>query len=232
MYCVKCGVELADSEKSCPLCGTKVICPDAETENTPSPYPPYAGKVTEGVSKSGILFIVSVLFLIPFLLCLICDYKINGGIIWSGYASGAVLLGYITFILPAWFKRPNPVIFAPADFAASALYLHYINEKTGGNWFLSLALPIVGTLCLLVTAVVALTRYVKGGRLYIYGGATIFFGGLNVLAEFLIYITFPTAKMFVWSLYPLSACFILGMMLIVIAICKPLKESLRRKLFF
>ena len=28
MYCVKCGVELADSEKKCPLCGTPVFHPD------------------------------------------------------------------------------------------------------------------------------------------------------------------------------------------------------------
>ena len=28
MFCVKCGVELADSEKVCPLCGTRVFHPD------------------------------------------------------------------------------------------------------------------------------------------------------------------------------------------------------------
>ena len=27
MYCIKCGVELADSEKSCPLCQTPVFHP-------------------------------------------------------------------------------------------------------------------------------------------------------------------------------------------------------------
>ena len=28
MYCVKCGVELGDSEKTCPLCGTSVFYTD------------------------------------------------------------------------------------------------------------------------------------------------------------------------------------------------------------
>ena len=28
MYCVKCGVELADSQRVCPLCGTRVFHPD------------------------------------------------------------------------------------------------------------------------------------------------------------------------------------------------------------
>ena len=30
MYCIKCGVELADTEKQCPLCGTLVYHPELE----------------------------------------------------------------------------------------------------------------------------------------------------------------------------------------------------------
>ena len=96
MYCVKCGVELADSEKKCPLCGTEVICPGEENrEISPPPYPPYPGAVREGVSRNGVLFVLTVLFLLPFCLCLICDIKINGGVVWSGYASGGILLIYV-----------------------------------------------------------------------------------------------------------------------------------------
>ena len=28
MYCIQCGVKLADTEKQCPLCGTVVFHPD------------------------------------------------------------------------------------------------------------------------------------------------------------------------------------------------------------
>ena len=28
MYCIKCGVRLADTERSCPLCGTVCFHPD------------------------------------------------------------------------------------------------------------------------------------------------------------------------------------------------------------
>ncbi len=232
MYCVKCGVELADSEKKCPLCGTEVICPGETRKLAPAPYPPYPGVSSEHASKSGILFVLTVLFLLPFLLCLICDFKINGELIWSGYASGALLLLYILIVLPIWFKRPNPVIFITIDFAAVGLYLLYINYATGGKWFLSFAFPIVGGAALITTAVVALTRYTKGGELFIYGGALILTGGLSVLAEYLMCMTFANVKMFIWSLYPLSALFIIGMTLIVIGICKPLRESLKKKLFF
>ena len=40
MYCVKCGVELADSQRVCPLCGTRVFHPDIPRTPADPPYPP------------------------------------------------------------------------------------------------------------------------------------------------------------------------------------------------
>ena len=57
-------------------------------------------------------------------------------------------------------------------------------------------------------------------------------GGLAVLIEFLINVTFGIHKALLWSIYPLAAGVILGGMLLVIAICKPLRKSLHRKFFF
>ena len=39
MYCIKCGVELADSEKKCPLCGTVVFNPEVARPDGAPPYP-------------------------------------------------------------------------------------------------------------------------------------------------------------------------------------------------
>lgn len=233
MYCVKCGVELADSEKHCPLCNTPVICPAGLKRGEAEPlYPPHPGALTEGVSKSGVMFLLSFLFLLPFVICLLCDLRLNGSIGWSGYVMGALLLLYIIFVLPGWFRRPNPVIFAPIDFAAIAAYLLYIHLITEGNWFFTLALPVVGVLALIVTTVITLTRYTKGGELFIYGGALLLLGGFMIPLELLVNITFGIDKMFRWSLYPFSGIVLLGGFLIVVGICKPLRESLRRKLFF
>ena len=41
MYCIKCGVELADSEDRCPLCGTKVYNPEIVRVLEDPPYPQY-----------------------------------------------------------------------------------------------------------------------------------------------------------------------------------------------
>ena len=52
-----------------------------------------------------------------------------------------------------------------------------------------------------------------------------------MLVEFLINLTFQLHETFFWSFYPLAAGVILGLMLLIIAICKPLRESLQRKFF-
>ena len=96
---------------------------------------------------------------------------------------------------------------------------------------MSFAFPVTGAIALLVTAVVTLMRYVPGSALYIFGGGLILTGGLNVLIEFLLHITFGIEGMFVWSIYPLTACVLLGVMLLVVAVCKPLRRSLHRKFF-
>ena len=231
MFCVKCGVALADSEKVCPLCGTRDFHPDLPKPQGEPPYPPDTRSHSEEVSRSGVLFILTVLALLPAILFILCDWRINGSIVWSGYASGGVALLYVIVALPLWFRRPNPVIFVPIDFVAIGLYLLYINFATGGHWFLSFAFPVTGAIGLLVSAAVALTYYLRGGYLYIYGGMLILGGGLAVLIEFLINLTFQIHETLFWSFYPMVAGVVLGLMLIVIAICKPLRESLHRKFF-
>ena len=231
MYCVKCGVKLADSEKVCPLCGTRVFHPDLPQPQGEPPYPPDPRPHNEEVSRSGVLFILTVLALLPAILFILCDWRINGSIVWSGYASGGVALLYILVALPLWFRRPNPVIFVPIDFVAIGLYLLYINFATGGHWFLTFALPVTGTAMVLVTTMVVLLRYVPGGALYICGGALLGSGGFAVLLEWLLNVTFHLHDTFLWSFYPLAVCTVLGAMLLVIAMCKPLRRSLHRKFF-
>ena len=215
MYCIKCGVELADSEKVCPLCGTRVFHPDLPCGQAESPYPPDVSPRVEDVSRAGVL----------------CDWRLSGGIVWSGYVVGGLVLLYTTVVLPLWFKRPNPVIFVPVDFVVIGVYLLYINCATHGHWFMSFALPVTGTAMVLVTAVVALLRYVPAGALYICGGGLILSGGYAVLVEWLLNVTFRLHDTFLWSFYPLAVCTVLGAMLLVIAGCKPLRRSLHRKFF-
>lgn len=230
MYCANCGVKLADSEKVCPLCGITAFHPEIERSEGQRLYP--AGQIkTQQVSPWGALIVLTTLFLLPFLTVLIADLQLSGQITWSGYVMGALLVSYVCCVLPFWFRKPNPVIFVPCGFAAAAVFLLYINYATGGSWFLTFALPITGGFGLICTAVVALLRYVRQGKLYIFGGASILLGIFMPVMEYLMVSTFPVIHNLVWSFYPLVALVLLGGMLIFLAICRPARETMERKFF-
>lgn len=230
MYCIKCGAKLDDGETSCPLCSTPVYNPFIQMPQKERLYPEYVKK-KETVSKFGAMFIVTTVFLLATALTLICDLSITGSITWSGYCVASLLLAYIIAVLPAWFTLPNPVIFVPCDFAATALFLWYIEFATGGKWFFTFALPVTAMLLLIVEPVITLRKYVKQGALYVYGGACIGFGAYLVGVELFMNYTFAIKRFLIWSYYPLVAMFVIGMMLIVIAICRPMRESLKKKFF-
>lgn len=229
MYCIKCGVKLADSEKQCPLCGTVPFHPELPRTEGESLYPPNRYPVQQ-VSHQGARIVVTTAFLLPLVITLLCDLQINRAVTWSGFVIGALIVGYAVLVLPFWFKRPNPVVFVPCDFVAVGLYLLYINIATGGDWFFSFGFPVVGCLGLIVSAVVALLRYLRRGKLYVFGGAMIALGGFMPLMEFLLNHTFHHPYMG-WSVYPLAALVVLGGMLIFLAICRPARETMERKFF-
>lgn len=230
MYCIKCGVELSDGERQCPLCATRVYHPDIAIHEDFPPYPS-TRRSPERFNPRGLLFILTFLFAQPIVLTLFIDLRINGIINWSGYVSGAVMLIYIIAILPAWFKKPNPVIFVPIDFAAVGLYLLFIDLNVAGNWFLSFAFPVVGILGLITTAAVTLFRYLPRAGLYIIAGLSVAIGGFCILLEFFIEITFHVGAMFNWSLYPAASGVLFAAMFIVIALCRPIRESLEKWFF-
>lgn len=231
MYCVKCGVELGDNEELCPLCKTPVYHPIVKQLKTEHKYPAYVSAGSESFSKLGIMFIITFAFAICLLVCAVCDISINDGVTWSGYAVGAMILFYVAFVLPAWFVRPSPAIFVPVSFAACALYLCYVCYAVKGNWYLGFALPVILAVCGILTPVTVLRHYVKRGALYVYGGAFIAASVFCVFLEILIIVNFGLPQKLVWSYYPFIVFFLFGMFLILTAICRPLRESLKRKFF-
>ena len=230
MYCINCGVKLADTEKKCPLCNTVVSHPDfkhsAERQLYPSDKMPKSNSGSKALNSA-----VIVLFLIPLLVCFFADISLDGRLEWSDYVAGALTVAYVAFALPMWFEKPNPVIFVPCSFIAAGLYLLYINSAANGDWFLSFAFPVVGGICLIVTTVVALFFYLRKGKLYILGGAFMSLGAFMLLIEFLMGITFDL-KFIGWSIYPLVVLFLFGGLLIYLAIDSVTREMMERKLFF
>ncbi|MBE6960677.1 MAG: hypothetical protein E7448_08170 [Ruminococcaceae bacterium] len=227
MYCINCGIELSQGQAICPICKTKVSHPDFPADQSLATYPARPFQ-SEEYNRRGLLFVLTVIWALLTILPVMLEWMLFRGIGWSGYVTGGMALAYLLFFLPAWFKNPNPVIFVPSDFAGVGLYLLYVNWAVNGNWFLSFALPVIAFLALIVTAICALLRYLRWGRLYIIGGGLIALGLFSVYLEFFVYYTFEAISFVFWSLFPLVAFVLLGMMLIIVAIVKPFKESLRK----
>ena len=227
MYCANCGVNLAQTEKKCPLCGTRAH-PDLVNQEAEPLYP---DSHPTHVNSKAVQAVVLVLFLLPVIVCLQCDLLVTGTVTWSGYVVGALQFLYVSFALPTWFKKPNPVIFVPCGFAAAAAYLLYISIVTGGGWFLSFGLPVVGIMALLITTIVTLQRYVPKGVFYTFGGGAIAMGLFMLLMGWLLNKTFFSGGFALWSLYPMSALVALGGFLIFLAICHPARELMHRKFF-
>lgn len=230
MYCVNCGVKLADTEKMCPLCETAVYRPDDKQEPAEPLYP--AGRFPAQRPRSfAVPIILSTAFLVPMLITLLCDLQINGRVTWSGYVIGALLLGYVILAMPGWFRNPNPAVLVFCDFLAIDLYLMYINHAVGGNWFWGVGFPIVSAIGLIVTAVVLLMRRFPRAGLYIFGGAFAVLGTYMPLLEHLVNRTFSRTAFMGWSLYPLVALIMLGLMLIFLAVNSAARKVLERKFF-
>lgn len=230
MYCINCGVKLADTESACPLCGTRVYHPDIPRRTAPSLYPSNRMPALQKRSKSPMIFATAA-FLLAATVCVLSDWQLGGGIVWSGYVVGALLMLYVGTVLPSWFEKPNPVVFVPSFFAAVIVYLLYINWNIDGDWFLSFAFPVAGGIGVIVTAVVALLYYTKNAVLFIVGGGFAALGAFMLLIEFLLCLTFESIPYIWWSLYPLVTFVLLGGLLIFLAINRTAREVMERKFF-
>ena len=122
MYCINCGVKLADSEKACPLCGTVPYHPQISRPEGEPLYP--AGrKPKHQVRSRAAQIVATALFLLPILVTLQVDLLVDRTVSWSGYVAGALMLAYVVMVVPTWFRRPNPVILLPCDVLGVVLYL-------------------------------------------------------------------------------------------------------------
>ncbi len=230
MYCVKCGVRLQDGVERCPLCATPVWNPAPHDRETEHGYPEaLPGSYRESRMPTAIALTI-VCALTAAAIVAIC-FSLYGQLRWGGYAALGVALFYITAVLPAWFRNPAEEIFVAADWVAVALFALYVCGKTGGSWFLPFAFPVSGLCCVLSVTLICLLKYVRKGRLFIFGGFLILLGGAAMLTEFFEHLTFGT-RMFRWSLYPLVCFGAAGMFLLLAGIIKPLKNTLMKRFYY
>jgi hypothetical protein len=130
--------------------------------------------------------------------CALIDFVLDGAATWSVIVAVSALLGWILIGFPmACYRRPG--IFLPVMAAAIFAYLRGLEQLTGGDWFLPLALPIY--IASLASAALAAFLSIRARRRGPNIGAFVLFGGtLACLAiENILSLSRRGAWSFTWS---------------------------------
>ncbi|HIW74721.1 MAG TPA: zinc ribbon domain-containing protein [Firmicutes bacterium] len=144
-YCVNCGVELAPSERVCPLCGTEAVNPRQPFDKAaPKPFPARLDIFAPTDNRGFLALVVTIVLCLPAAVCLACDAAYTHGAGWSMLVAGAMALLWV-FIVPAMYVRRHAVlILGVLDTAAVLGYLWMIEHFAArGPWLVQLALPLV-----------------------------------------------------------------------------------------
>jgi hypothetical protein len=232
-YCVNCGVELAKTEKRCPLCLVEVINP-AETAQGEVPRVfPRQRDSAEAFDRDLWIKLVSVVLVLPAVICFVSNMLVRPDVFWSLYVAGALAVGWTFCVSPFISRRYFPLLWIVANTLASAGYLYLVEVLSHGNgWFLPLALPI--TLGVAVLSLV-ITVLMKNGVLRkLYAAAALFLavGLLTVLVDLCTRLYATGIFVMGWSWFSLISCLTMAGTLVLIEHKMRVKEKLKRKLHF
>ncbi len=232
-YCVNCGVELAPSEKRCPLCGVEVKNPAAPwVEPAMTPYPSRMENLQSHIDSRYLAAFSSLLMLIPLFLCLFCDL-LDGGLSWSLLVGGALGLLFLYALFPYITNKTTLPVLLSIDTVGTLLYLKLIEFVSGGQWFLRLGMPIclsAGFFLVALTGIFHMNKRMGG----LVRTACVFFAaGLFLVFLELILNQYHTGVVFLlnWSIYPLIPCVILGVSALLLNRRIRLKDEFRRRFF-
>jgi hypothetical protein len=179
LLCPNCGVELADSSRSCPLCRT-VLHPSslpsaARSAEDPSTYPAKAQDPEDFEALSAdeklkiFIEIYSVCSGIACFVVLAVELMLSKRIWWSAYPVVSVGFAWVLVCVPIILRRRPWLIVAILAPTAAAFVLAIDFLTSGVSWFLPVGLPIV--LVIEATALACVTLSVASKR-----------KGLNIIA--------------------------------------------------
>ena len=148
-YCVNCGVELESAAKSCPLCQTRVINPNLQSEDekdlktafSENDYTP-----PTGIKKTFVAYVVSMFILIPNIVCSLTNAIFYSAGFWSFYINATSALVWVVLVFPFFTKKFRPYLMWAFDTLAVSFYVFFffvMGYESGTDWYYDTALPII-----------------------------------------------------------------------------------------
>ncbi|BBM59948.1 hypothetical protein JMUB5056_1536 [Leptotrichia hongkongensis] len=225
MYCIKCGVELEDGAKRCPLCETPVPeIKGLEEKKFVKEYPMininlYEMKMKK--VKKAIFLSFFTISIISILEVLFQNLIMYGKLEWGYYAIPSILifdLGLFVF-LDLYRMRTNLFLLL-SGFTSYFLLLDFGDKKL--TWSIKRGIPIVIALYLISLVFSYVWDKHKSDRLKILNFFIFFVGIFLLILELII------SKKMTWSIFSSIPLFILSIMLRYAY--KSYKEEFKRRL--
>ncbi len=231
-YCVHCGVELAQSERTCPLCLTPIFDPKEMHCEAEKPYPDRLETVNANIDRRYGAKLAMMLLMIPLAAVLILNLLISGRISWAYYVLGAGACICCWAILPFYLNERRPYLYLAIDMLSIAAYLALIAWRTGGmDWYFALALPLTLLFGLSALLCVYIARRSRMPVLYRISNSVLVFAVALVGLDALISLYAEGAIALHWSIVSLISLFALVAVLCVIERNPGLKATIARRLY-
>lgn len=234
-YCVECGVKLADSEKICPLCNTRVINPNhPEDMAHDRPYPSRVQQIN-GLKRRELAWVVLIFLLLPVGATAIIDLLTGTqpfALTWSLIVIGVGVMLGIWILTPIIFPKLSLYLHFAIDFVSVAGFLAVIAAYLGQwEWCFHLGIPIVVATGLAVCAMTSIARSSRLRPITRAACAFLVIGVFIVALELII--DYATLGIFAirWSIYAIVPLAFLALLLFYISRKPGLMDELKRRLF-
>ena len=232
-YCVHCGVKLGEGERRCPLCGTIAVDPAQPLDpNAPRAYPVRLPEQELKKSKRYLLAWAALLLLLPAGLCLLLD-ALTGGVSWSIYAAGALVLIFLSTAVPLLVTRHKTYWSLLTAFLSLSGYLFLVERISHSEgWFFLIVLPALTLAALQIALIIFLYRRGTLNKLTLLAAALAAVAVQCVGVEWLRSLARCEGTRFLWSPYVLAPCVFLSLVLFFINANRPVREEVRRRVHF
>ncbi|MBI9100126.1 MAG: hypothetical protein JEY91_16710 [Spirochaetaceae bacterium] len=165
-YCSRCGVEVDEEVKKCPLCSTNIqeltpeISPFSKYPEKTAPHSIAPKRNKKEMRRMAAIFVTFGL-LIPASIAIAADVVINGTVTWGSYTISSLIYIWVLILLPLLYYR-RPVLTLLAYYLSTLFYLYSIDTFSGGLfWFTGLAFPITTTTAALIIFNLFIIRHSK-----------------------------------------------------------------------
>lgn len=225
MYCYKCGVKLAKSEKKCPLCQTKV--PKNDKKNEVLAYPKNIEKNSKKINKIYLVRLISLILVLMSMIIVLCNLIAVGRVTWSIYiiSSTVYLCSLLLFISRR--KVYISIFFSVIINQLFIFLLAYLNN--GIYWYFTLAFPLI-----LLSGISSLFFYrllKHKNVLRILSYSLFYLSFLLIIIELLIDLFRDNLVNLSWSIIAILPMIIIGIIILVVSFNEKLIDEIKRRIF-